>query len=135
MTASYRRVVSLQAVWLLTGLLAAHCVGDFSPLATTRMLEAKANGGPLLSIAGHAAVHTLLAGIVVALLARPALPGLALAAGLVFVTHFALDAGRALLGRRFRVLNDTRQRAFWYALGLDQLGHGLVLVGVAALIL
>lgn len=124
-----------QAIWLLAGLLAAHCAGDFSPLATARMLEAKANGGPLLSIAGHAAVHTLLVGLVLVLLAGPALTALAIAAGLVFVTHFALDAGRALLGRRFRVLNDTRERAFWYALGLDQLGHGLVLVGVAALIL
>lgn len=127
--------MSQQAIWLLAGLLTAHCAGDFSPLATTRMLEAKANGGPLVSIAGHAAVHTLLVVLVVALLAGPTLPALALIAGLVFVTHFALDASRALLGRRFRALNDTRQRAFWYALGLDQLGHGLVLVGVAALIL
>ncbi|NIW35215.1 MAG: DUF3307 domain-containing protein [Gemmatimonadetes bacterium] len=127
--------MTLQAVWLLAGLLAAHCVGDFSPLATARMLEAKANGGPMTSIAGHAAVHAALVGIVVALLAGPALSALAVAAGLVFVTHFGLDASRALLGRRYRVLNDTRERAFWYALGLDQLGHGLVLVGVAAFIL
>lgn len=127
--------MTAQAFWLLAGFLCAHCAGDFSPLATARMQEAKADGGPLLAIAAHAAVHGLLVAVVAALVVGLDPAALALAFGLVFVTHFLLDAGRARLGQRFPVLNDPGGSPFWHALGIDQLAHALVLLGLAALLL
>jgi hypothetical protein len=126
--------MTAQAFWLLAGFLCAHFTGDFSPLVTSRMLEAKADGGPLLHIAAHAAVHGLLVTVVAALVVGLGAKTLALAFGLVFVTHFLLDAGRAQLGQRFHVLNDPGQSPFWHALGIDQLAHALVLLGLVALI-
>jgi hypothetical protein len=125
--------MTIQAFWLLAGLLAVHSIGDFSPLATARMLEAKSNGGPLSQIAVHALVHTILVTIIIVVVAGAALPLIAIAAAIEFTTHFALDAGRSRLGQRYPALNDVRRNAFWYALGVDQLGHALVLVGLAAL--
>jgi hypothetical protein len=127
--------MTAQTVWLLAGLLLAHSLGDFSPLATPRMLEAKANGGPLGFIALHAAVHTLLITLVIILVASPASSLILIAAAIEFSTHFALDAVRALLATRFPALNEPADNRFWYALGIDQLFHGLVLVGLAGLVL
>lgn len=127
--------MTAQAFWLLAGFLCAHHIGDFSPLATARMQEAKADGGPMMAIAAHAAVHGVLVAIVVALVLGLNAPPIATAFGIVFVTHFLLDAGRARLGRRFRALNDPGNSPFWHALGIDQLAHALVLVGLAGLIL
>ena len=124
-----------QAVWLISGLLFGHFLGDFTPLATDRMQHAKANGGPLLPIFAHAAVHTLLAGTVIVLAAGPAWRIVAIAAAIELTTHFIIDAGRARLGLRFASLRSPSENAFWYALGADQLSHALILVGLAAYVL
>ena len=121
-----------EAVWLLVGLLLAHFLGDFTPLATPRMQAAKANGGPMLPIAGHAGVHTVLVTAAVAVFVMPAWTILAAVAAIEFGTHFALDAMRARLGQHVPALQDPTRNPFWYALGVDQLAHGLVLVGLAA---
>lgn len=120
---------------LFSGLLVAHYLGDFTPLATAGMQKAKANGGPMLPIAGHAAVHGMLVLVVVAVVATPAIPILAAVAGFEFITHFGIDATRARLGKWAPILNDPGRNPFWYALGLDQLAHGLVLVALAAMAL
>lgn len=127
--------MSGEAVLLLLGLFFGHFLGDFTHLATARMHHAKSNGGPLLDIAGHAAVHGALVAVVVAALAAPAWSIVAAAAAIELVTHFALDASRARLGKRYSILNDPRARHFWYALGFDQFAHGLVLVALAAIVL
>ena len=127
--------MSGQAVLLLLGLFFGHFLGDFTHLATARMHNAKANGGPLFDIAGHAAVHGILVGLVVALLAAPAWTIILGAVVIELVTHFGLDAARARLGRRYSALNDPRGRTFWYVLGFDQFAHGLVLVALAAIVL
>jgi len=127
--------MTAQAILLLSFLLIGHFLGDFTPLSTPRMLEAKASGGPILPIAAHAAVHAVLAGIVVAAIARPA-PGLtAIAVGLEFATHLALDGARSWMCVRRPALRDPGTNAFWTALGMDQLSHVLVLVAIAALVL
>lgn len=127
--------MSGEAILLLLGLFFGHFLGDFTHLATARMHYAKSNGGPLLDIAGHAAVHGVLVAVVVATLAAPAWSIVVAAAAIELVTHFALDAGRARLGRRYSTLNDPRRRPFWYALGFDQFAHGLVLLALAAIVL
>ena len=55
--------MSVTAAVLLAALLLGHNLGDFTPLATPRMLGAKSEGRPIGPIAAHAAVHGLLAGL------------------------------------------------------------------------
>lgn len=127
--------MSTTATALLVGLFVGHFLGDFTPLATARMQRAKAEGGPMGPIFAHAAVHAILVSITVWLVLRPPLPVVALAAAVELVTHFAIDGVRARIGVRVRALSDPASNPFWWALGLDQLLHGLVLIGIAVLVL
>lgn len=127
--------MTMQAAVLLACLLVGHFLGDFTPLSTPRMLEAKARGGPLLPIAAHAAVHAVLTGAVVLVVVRPGLELAGLAVGIQFASHLALDGLRARLGVKIRSFGDPANNAFWTALGLDQLAHAVILVGIAALVL
>ena len=126
--------MSTQAAILLATLMVGHFLGDFTPLATARMLEAKARGGPMRLIAAHAALHAVLTGLAVALVARPESSLLALAIGLQFVAHWGLDAFRARLGVTLPALGDPTRNVYWTALGLDQLAHWLVLLGIAVIV-
>ncbi len=123
------------ALWLLGALFLAHYLGDFTPLLTARMLEAKAQGSPLKPIAGHAAVHGVLVGVAVAVLVAPAWSLLLAVCGIELGTHFVIDVTRARLARPFPALKDPNQGVYWYIFGLDQLAHMLVLLGLAALVL
>lgn len=127
--------MSPPALLLLVALLIGHNLGDFTPLATASIRRAKAEGGPLHLIAVHAAVHGVLVGLAALIVVGPAPPVLALAVGLELVTHFGIDATRTRLGLRVPALADMHSNAFWWALGVDQLLHGLVLVGIAFLLL
>jgi hypothetical protein len=124
-----------EATGLLCCLFLAHYIGDFTPLATRRMLDAKAAAKPLWPIAAHAGVHTVLMALAIMLVSRPEAPILLLACAIQFATHFGLDAGRAGLGRWQPHLNDPTRSKFWRLLGLDQLAHTIVLIGVATLVL
>ncbi len=123
------------ALWLLGALFLAHYLGDFTPLLTARMLEAKAKGSPLKPIAGHAAVHGVLVGVAVGVLVAPAWWLLLAVCGIEFGTHFVIDVTRARLARPFPVLKDPERGVYWYVFGLDQLAHMLVLLGLATLVL
>ena len=123
-----------QAAVLLAGFFFAHYLGDFTPLSTPRMLEAKTNGQPMWLIAAHALVHTGLVALVILAVAFPAWSILALAAAIEFVTHFDIDAGRAKLGQRLPEMNNPGHNVFWYALGFDQFAHAIVLIGLTLLV-
>ena len=124
-----------QAAVLLIFLFVGHFLGDFTPLATARMLEAKLTGSPIGPIALHALVHAVLVGLAVAAIARP-VPMLILAAVSVeFWTHLGLDWVKGKMSVRRPALGDPGQPIFWTALGIDQLAHALVLVGIAFLAL
>jgi hypothetical protein len=127
--------VTLQGAGLLVALFAAHFLGDFTPLASARIQEAKARGTPLGPIALHALVHAILVAIAVAAVARPALSLVLAAAAVEFGTHLGLDWFRGRMGSRSPALSDPGTQAFWTALGLDQLAHALVMVGIAVLVL
>lgn len=127
--------MTLTAIVLLVALLVAHDLGDFTPLATARIRQAKADGGPMGPIAVHAAIHAVLVGIVVLLVIRPPPAVLGIAMSLEFLTHFAIDASRARLGLRVPALADMRSNPFWWALGVDQLLHTSVLVAIAVFVL
>jgi len=124
-----------QAAVLLVVLFVGHFLGDFTPLATARMLEAKLTGSPIGPIALHALVHAVLVGLAVTAIARP-VPMLILAAVTVeFWTHLGLDWIKGKMSVRRPALGDPGQPIFWTALGIDQLAHALVLVGIAFLAL
>lgn len=120
---------------LLAAFLLAHNLGDFTPLATERIRRAKAEGGPAGPIAAHAGVHAALVGLAVLVVSGPPASVVALAAGFEFATHFGIDFARARLGVRVPALADMRSNPFWWTLGIDQLLHALVLVGVAFIVL
>lgn len=120
------------ATGLLLAFLVAHYLGDFTNLATDQVHEAKARGEPLGPIAGHAAVHGLLVGLAAGVIARPGWGLLAAAVAVEFLSHFAIDAGKAWLAGKAPALRDPEARAFWYTFGADQLAHVAVLVGLTA---
>lgn len=121
--------------WLLVALLVAHDLGDFTPLATERMREAKARGRPAWLIGMHAAIHGVLVGVALMIVIRPSVTVLALAVGFELVTHFVIDLSKARLGVRIPPLGDMHTNPFWWVMGVDQLLHGLVLVGIAFMVL
>ena len=123
------------AAGLLALLFVSHFLGDFTPLATSRMQKAKAVGRPLSPIAAHAAVHALLVGLAVLVGAWPGAALAGMAVGIEFVTHLAIDWTRGRLGAGRPALSDPVGQAFWSVLGFDQLAHGLVLIWIAFLIL
>jgi hypothetical protein len=127
--------MSSQAAVLLSVFFVAHFLGDFTPLATQRMQEAKRAGTPIGPIALHALVHAALVGLAVALVARPE-PILVLAAvAIEFWTHLLLDWWKGVMSSRRPALGDPGRRRFWTALGLDQLAHALVLVWIGWMVL
>ena len=98
------------------------------------MLAAKANAKPMWLVAAHALVHTVLVALIILIVVFPSWLILFLAAAIEFVTHFAIDAGRARLSQRLPELNNPGRNIFWYALGLDQFAHAAVLVVLAAMV-
>jgi len=127
--------MTTQTAVLLAGFLLAHYLGDFTPLSTPEMLAAKAKARPMWLIAAHALVHTVLVTLVILIVVFPSWSILFLAAAIEFVTHFAIDAGRAKLSQRVPELNNPGHNIFWYALGLDQFAHAAVLVALAAIVI
>ncbi len=123
--------MSGEAIILLSLLLVAHYLGDFTPLATRQMQEAKAGFRPPGLIVAHAAVHGGLVFAAVGLV-RPAWPVVLTAGGIEFATHLGIDFVKMKLGTRFPRLRDPKDGPFWYFLGLDQLAHLLILVAIAA---
>jgi hypothetical protein len=127
--------MSADVGWLLVGLFTAHYLGDFTPLLSQRMLAAKREGRPIAPIALHGVIHGVLAAAAVGIAAAAPLGTLGLAAAIVLVSHFTIDLVRAQASARHPTLRDSGHRAFWAALGFDQLLHGLVLIAVAAVVL
>lgn len=115
-------------------LLVAHFLGDFTPLATRQMQEAKSGSRPPGPIAAHAAVHAALV-LGAAALVRSSWSLLLAAAAVEFVTHAAIDFARMRIAVERPAFGDPGRAPFWYVLGVDQLGHGLVLVGITVLVL
>lgn len=107
-------------------LLVKHCVADFL-LQTENQRRTKGDYGALGGIT-HSATHILLTAPVFLLLP---LIGFATAAALLaaeFTIHYHLDWAKDQVTHRNGWTPDDT--AFWWALGVDQLGHGLTYVGL-----
>ena len=123
-----------QSAALLAALLLTHFLGDYTPLASARMQDAKAAGTPVGPIAAHALIHAALLGLAVALIARPPVLIVIAAMAIEFWSHLALDWGKGRLGASHPALSDPGKQEFWTALGFDQFLHGLVLVWIVWLV-
>ena len=124
-----------QAAVLIAALFVAHFLGDYTPLASARMQDAKSGGTPLGPIAAHALIHGLLAAAALVIVVRSDWMTLLVAAAIVVASHFAIDVVRGRIGAKHPDLSNPERQVFWTALGFDQLLHGLVLIGVAWLVL
>ncbi len=102
-----------------------HFIADF-PLQSTYMLGKQADDWSFVRpLAAHASVHAL-ATLLIVLAVRPELWWLAL---VDFLVHFLVDrfkAGARYLGR----YRDPSEKAFWNALGFDQMLHHLTHLGI-----
>lgn len=111
---------------LMTLLLLKHFVADF-PLQTPYMLgKFKPGLAFVLPLLAHCAVHVVCTlAILAAFVPMPVAAGLALAEG---AAHFVIDRLKAhpKLGGRW----NPAQPFFWWALGADQLAHGLCYVAI-----
>lgn len=122
------------AALLLVLLFAAHFLGDFTPLSTARMQQAKSVGRPIAPIAAHAAVHAVLVAIAIAIATWPGTALAAAAVGVAFLSHLAIDWARGRLGAVRPGLSNPETQAFWSVLGLDQFAHAMVLLWIAVLV-
>jgi hypothetical protein len=122
------------AAWLLVSLFFAHFLGDFTPLSTRRMQEAKAQGRPVGPIAAHAGVHAVLVALAVGVVSWPGAALLAIVTGVEFTTHLAIDWGRGRIAANRPTLTDPSSQRFWTALGVDQLAHYLVLTWIVLMV-
>ena len=80
----------------------------------------------------HAGIHIALTPLVYLVLA-PA--SLLLALGIAlgeFLIHYHVDWAKEQLGRRFGL--TPQSKGYWYALGTDQLLHGLTYIGIVAVL-
>lgn len=110
-------------------LLIKHCAADFL-LQTESQRRGKGVYGALGGIT-HSATHIILTAPVFLLLPPIALSvAAALLAG-EFAVHYHLDWSKDQILRRKGW--TTRDTAFWWALGIDQLFHGLTYVALLGL--
>lgn len=111
-------------------LLVKHAAADFFLQSSYQYLNKGIYGHPggLL----HSAIHVALTPLVYLVLA----PGSLLAAGLIalgeFIMHYHVDWAKEQVTRRNGLTPDCR--GFWYALGTDQLIHGLSYVVIVAVL-
>ncbi len=127
--------MSSAALALLVTLFFAHVLGDFTPLTTRSMLEAKAIGRPVGPVFAHAAVHAVLTAAAVTLASGADVASVGWAALIQLGAHFVIDWTRGRAGGRWPSLRDPSTQAFWTALGLDQFLHAATLLGIAAYVL
>ena len=114
--------------------LLCHFIGDFSHCSLVMfpsVLKAKGIGKPFLPIALHAGVHGLCVFLAVLLFFGPWLA--LLAALLEWFTHTGIDVLKGRLNVWIPSL-DPRNIWHWWAFGLDQMAHMLVLVGINVLV-
>jgi hypothetical protein len=116
-------------LWLMAALLIKHFFSDF-PMQTAFMLRKGQRDGWAVPLLAHSSVHGALT-LAILLLFGAGWLAVALASAEV-TAHFAIDRIKAHpdLGGRWTPANPY----FWWALGADQLAHGLCYVAICAAI-
>lgn len=115
-------------LWLMAVLLVKHFVADF-PLQTPYMLQKGKREGWAVPLLAHCTVHGAMT-LALLMIVGAGLP-LALSCAVAeAAAHFGIDRLKAHpdLGGRW----NPSQPQFWWALGADQLAHGLCYVAICA---
>lgn len=107
-------------------LLIKHCVADFL-LQTENQWRTKGTYGAVGGIT-HSATHAALTAPVFFLLPPISISAAAMLLAGEFVIHYHLDWAKEQTLRRNKW--TARDKPFWWALGIDQLGHGLTYVAL-----
>lgn len=117
------------AITILLVLNLCHWVGDFTHATRPGMLAAKMLGKPLLPIAAHALVHTVLMALACWVLIGA--NAAAIAVLIQFPTHFGIDVLKGRLNGWFPSLRSPMNVYHWYVFGADQLAHQVVIISIA----
>jgi Protein of unknown function (DUF3307) len=116
------RVVLLAMAYLLI----KHCIADFL-LQTENQRMTKGDYGALGGIT-HALTHVALTAPVFWLLPTVGLGAMAALLTAEFTVHYHLDFAKEQVVRRNGW--SSKDTPFWWALGIDQLGHGLTYIAL-----
>lgn len=111
---------------LLAILYICHYIADFQ-LTTSKMIEAKANGGKYLPIMQHAGIHALLMAVCLVLFGVKWQTTILLFL-LQFVSHFLIDMGKGRINKFYPTTADVSQKIYWQLYGFDQLMHSFVII-------
>lgn len=106
-----------------------HFLADFILQTRYQLGKFRADWGFFLPLLSHAATQAAFT-LAICLVVCPTLWWLAL---VDLTTHFVMDrvkAGPKYLGR----FNDPKKPAYWFALGFDQMVHGLTDLAIAFLL-
>jgi len=103
-------------------------LGDFSPLSTKWMLEAKRHGKPFFPIFVHAGVHAVL--MLPVLLIFTDIRQALLLSAFQLMTHFIIDVWKGRMSLWFPVFGDIQNKWFWMLFGLDQFLHQAVILSM-----
>lgn len=115
---------------LMIALFVCHWLGDYTHLQTAKMLQAKAKGKPLLPIALHALVHTILMTFVLVFFTTSTTTLLWLLL-LQWVTHFSIDVWKGKMNVWFPALSNPANQFHWIVFGFDQFLHHSIIVLMA----
>jgi hypothetical protein len=123
--------MSKQTIYLIFSLQIAPLIGDFSPLSTKWMLEAKLKGKPLLPILCHALVHASLMFVPIHIFTNYSMKALDKADLMILfqlISHFTIDVWKGRMGVWFPSLSINTNAEFWYLFGFDQFLHQCVIL-------
>ncbi len=104
-----------------------HFFGDFTPLSTPWMLEAKKTGRPLIPILAHALIHAILHFFIVIFWTMDF--NIAICVFTIqLLTHWVIDIlkGRMNVWCSISLVNDPIK--FWALFGVDQLLHQSIII-------
>lgn len=107
-------------------LLIKHCAADFL-LQTENQRRGKGDYGALGGIT-HSVTHVLLTAPIFLILPHIGVGAIAALLAGEFAVHYHIDWAKDQILRRQGW--TTRDTAFWWALGIDQLAHGLTYVAL-----
>lgn len=115
---------------LLILLNICHFLGDFSPLSTSKMLQAKEKGWPLPPIFLHACIHGVLMFSVLIFFVDLKLACYLMA--FEITTHFFIDVWKGRMNVWLPIVADPKNKYHWMLFGFDQLLHQVVINTIVA---
>ena len=114
---------------LISLLFVCHFLGDFTPLSTTWMQEAKQFGKPLFPILIHALIHASLMLFVLFFFTTVQMAFTLSAFQLII--HFFVDTWKGRMNTWFPSLQNNANKEYWIIFGFDQFLHQMTILVMA----